>query len=114
MEEDTLQPYTEKVKRNVDWLKPWQYKAGNNANPYGRKVKGESLKEYGKRKLAGMTPKEKEKFLEGLDKSDVWRMSEGNPSNETDITTKGEKINVIDPKSLELAKEYEEKLKKKL
>jgi hypothetical protein len=34
-------------------------------------------------------------YLSGLDPEIVWRMSEGNPATNTDITSGGEKIMVI-------------------
>jgi len=55
-----------------------------------------TLKDYVRRILSEMTDEEKEKWLEenkiaGIDQ---WRMAEGNPENNTDITTKGEKIEI--------------------
>lgn len=67
---------------NTAHLTPWQYKKGQSGNPKGRKSKGESLKEYAKRKMANMTPSQKEEFMNGLDKRTVWEMAEGKPANE--------------------------------
>jgi len=40
-----------------------------------------SLKAYIARKLAEMSDKEKEKFLETINRETQWRMGEGNPDN---------------------------------
>lgn len=95
-------------------LRPWQFKPGQSGNPGGRTKGSISLKEYAKKYLMELDEEGKLKFMEGLNKDEIWRMSEGNPSSQTDITTKGEKINVVDAKAVELAKEYEEKLKKNI
>ena len=65
-------------------LRPFLFKKGNKLG--GRK-KGKSLKEYSRDYLAKMSDKERIEFLNNLDRDLIWRMSEGNPSNE--ITGKG-------------------------
>lgn len=82
---------------------------GQSGNPAGR-PKGKTMKEYAREMLACQTEEERQEFLHDLPKDIIWKMAEGNPENKTDITTKGEKIE-MSPKALELAKEYEEKLK---
>jgi hypothetical protein len=67
------------VKRSTGHLAPWQWKKGQSGNPSGQKSKGESAKEYAKRRLANMTDKEKEDFFNGLNKSTIWEMAEGRP-----------------------------------
>lgn len=62
--------------------KPWQFKPGNPGGP-GRKP-GKSLKEYSREYLASMTDEEREDFMDGLDKIDIWRMAEGNPHQSGD------------------------------
>jgi hypothetical protein len=110
--EDTGEQAESSAKSKVAHLQPWQYKKGQSGNPAGR-AKGISLKEYAKMKFLTMTDDEKEEYFNGLDKKIIWSMGEGNPDNKTDLTTKGEKIE-MSPKALELAKEYEEKLKTNL
>ena len=64
---------------------------GYTANPNGR-PKGKSLKEYDREKFASMADEEKEKFLKEISAEMRYRMAEGNPANNTDLTSKGEKI----------------------
>jgi len=72
-------------------LQPFQYKKGQSGNPAGR-AKGISLKEYAKMKFLTMTDEEKEDFFEGLNKQEIWKMGEGNPSTTADITSGGKQI----------------------
>ena len=72
--------------------KPWLWKKGFCPNPGGR-PKGKSMKDYAREYLSKMTDEERDKWLEGLDKEVIWKMSEGNPAQ--DLTTGGEKINVV-------------------
>lgn len=69
----------------ADHLAPWQYKPGQSGNPGGR-PKGTSLKEYAKTFLTKMTPEEKEQFLKGLSKDTIWKMAEGNPKSDMELS----------------------------
>jgi len=64
--------------------RPWLYKKGQSGNPGGR-PKGKSLKAYSKNFLACMTDEERETFMEGLPKEIIWRMAEGNPTDQVDV-----------------------------
>jgi hypothetical protein len=73
--------------------RPWLYKKGQSGNPSGRPKGSVSLKTWVKNKIATMSDEEREEFLEGMDKKEVWKMAEGLPQQ--DITSGGEKINPI-------------------
>jgi len=69
------------------------WKKGFCPNPGGRSKK--PIKEYGLKKFNEMTDEQKEEFLESIPAGERWRMIEGNPKQDTDITSAGEKIFVI-------------------
>jgi hypothetical protein len=75
--------------------RPWLFKKGQSGNPGGRPKGSKSLKERAREYLAGLSDEETEAYFDGLNKLDVWKMAEGNPATETDITSKGEKIFVL-------------------
>jgi hypothetical protein len=87
MEENTVE---QAENSKVAHLQPYQYKKGQSGNPLGRSLaKGESLKEYAKRKLAGMTPEEKEEYFNGIDKRIIWEMAEGKAKQDIEQEVKG-------------------------
>lgn len=86
---------------NSNQEKPWLWKKGQSGNLKGR-PKGMSMKEYARDYLNRMTDKERDEWLDGLPKEIVWRMGEGNPKNDTDITSGGKPI-------IQLAQEIVEK-----
>ena len=77
-------------------LKPW--KPGQSGNPSGRPKK--PMKEFSMQLFKSMSQEEKLAFLEKINPVDRWKMTEGNPANETDITTDGESINPLTPEQL--------------
>lgn len=80
---------------SYEHLKPWQFKKGQSGNPGGRPKGSVSLKEYARKMLREMDDEEKLEFLNGIDKDVIWKMSEGNPENKSDITSGGEPLPVL-------------------
>ncbi len=74
--------------------KPWLFKKGQSGNPKGRPKGTISLKEYARQYLSSMTDEERLDFMEGLSKDIIWKMAEGNPKQDTDVTSKGESITI--------------------
>ena len=72
-------------------LRPWLWKKGQSGNLKGR-PKGKTMKEYVRDYLSRMNDEERDEWLEGIAKIDIFKMAEGNPETKTDITTLGEKI----------------------
>lgn len=87
MEENTIKPH----KKSYDWLKQYQFQKGNNANPNGR-PKGKSLKTFVREMLENMDDEHKAEYLKELDPEMVWKMGEGNPATNQDITTNGKDL----------------------
>ena len=72
--------------------KPWLFKKGQAPGPGRPKGSGKSLKEYAREYLANMTEEERWEYFDGLDKTDIWKMGEGLPSQHTDITSGGKPL----------------------
>jgi len=83
-------------------ITPYMWKRGQSGNPAGR-PKGKTMKEWAREVLACQTEEERQAFLHGIPKSDIWKMAEGLPQQ--DITSGGEKINPIPILKLNLCQE---------
>lgn len=95
---------TDKQRENREAnLHPYRWKKGQSGNLKGR-PKGKSMKEYSREYLESMTDDERQDFLEGQPKIDIWKMAEGNPT--TVIGGKGGGNLVIEISS-ESAKRYD-------
>ena len=75
--------------------KPWLFKKGQSGNPSGRPKGSISLKTYAKEMLEKMTEEERQDFLHGLPKDVIWEMAEGKPQTNTDITSGGKPIPIL-------------------
>lgn len=73
------------------WLKPYQFKKGVVTNPKGR-PKGKTLKEFARALLEKLPDDEKVEMLNKLPKDLVWKMAEGMPKQDMDVTSKGKQL----------------------
>ncbi len=71
-------------------------KKGQSGNPGGRPKGSISLKEYAKRYLHELDEEGKKAFMDGLPKDVIWKMAEGNPQTNSDITSAGKPIPLLD------------------
>lgn len=69
--------------------RPWLYKKGQSGNPGGRPKGSKSMKTWIKEKLEIMTDEEREIFLEGLPKIEIWKLAEGNPKQDAETKFSG-------------------------
>jgi hypothetical protein len=81
-------------------LKPYIWKKGQSGNMNGR-PKGKTLKEFAREYLESLPDDEKVEYLASLPTEIVWKMAEGNPATNTDITSGGEKILVMPQQLIE-------------
>ena len=72
-----------------------QFKPGKDwkGNAGGRPKGG--LKDYDRQRFLNMTEEEKDEFLKTISPELRYRMAEGNPKQDTDITSAGEPIGVV-------------------
>jgi len=71
---------------------------GNTANPNGR-PKGKTLKEYQAEQFRDMSDEDKAEWLKDISKDTRWKMGEGNPRNDVEVSgnlTIGEVLDEIE------------------
>jgi|SRR3990167_9976185 len=83
--EDTAEQPENSQRNRAEHLQAYQFKKGQSGNPSGRKA-GKSLKEYAKEMLAAMDDEERQKFLHGIAKETIWKLAEGNPKNDVEVS----------------------------
>ena len=76
-------------------LQPYMYKKGQSGNPSGR-PEGISMKEYIRMNFRKMTDEEREEFLEGMNKKDIFEMAEGKPTSDDTVTLITPNINIAE------------------
>lgn len=66
--------------------RPWLFRPGQSGNPGGRPKGSKSLKQFAKEYLESLPDDEKINYMKGLGKEIVWKMAEGNPKNDMELT----------------------------
>lgn len=78
----------------VERIIPYQWKKGQSGNILGR-PKGKTMKDWAREYISKMTDEERDEWLEGIPKEIIWKMAEGNPKQDTDVTSNGEQIQPV-------------------
>lgn len=81
---------------NKQVSKPWLFQKGKSGNPAGRPKGSKTLKTRVSEYLMSLTDEEFEDYLDGLNKIDIWKMAEGNPKQDTDVTSAGQPLAGVD------------------
>lgn len=84
-------------KQRYDYIKGYQFVKGQSGNPGGRPKGAKSLKTFAREYLEMLPDEEKLEFMKALPEELVFRMAEGNPKQDTDITTAGRPIIQMPP-----------------
>lgn len=70
-------------------------------SPGPGRPKGQSLKEFWQQRFKEMSEEERIEFTKKVGNDVIWKMAEGNPANNTDITSKGQQILVMPPELIQ-------------
>lgn len=79
------QEQSEKQDR-TEHLRPWQFQPGVSGNPGGRPKGSKSLKTYAREYLLSLSDEEKLEYMKGMDKKDIWEMSEGRAKTDVELS----------------------------
>lgn len=93
MNEDNSQ---KQYKKQYDWLKGYQFVKGQSGNPGGKAKGTKTLKTFAKEYLETLDDDGKVDFLKALPEELVWKMAEGMPKQDTDVTSGGKPL-VVQP-----------------
>lgn len=81
-------------KQTPKQLIPYLWKKGQSGNPAGR-PKGKTLKEFARDYLETLPDDEKVDYLASLPTEIVWKMAEGMPQTNSDVTSGGKPIPLL-------------------
>lgn len=73
-------------KQDVYKARPWLFKPGQSGNPAGRPKGTVSLKTFAKKYIQELSDEEKMEFIKGMDKKDIWEMSEGKAKQDLEVS----------------------------
>ena len=82
----------EQRKKPYDYIKGYQFVKGQSGNPGGRPKGSKSLKTFAREYLESLPDDEKIEFMKALPEDLVWKMAEGMPQTNSDITSGGKPI----------------------
>lgn len=90
-----LENTQEQNKKQYNWLNGYKFVKGQSGNPGGRPKGSKSLKTFAREYLERLPDDEKIEFLKTLPSELVWKMAEGNPKQDTDVTSGGETLKQV-------------------
>lgn len=85
----------ENKKKWFDYWKEYRWQQGQSGNPKWR-PKTKTLKEFAREFLSNMSEEWRIEYFSQLDPEVVWKMAEWNPATQTDLTTGGKPLPIID------------------